>query len=433
MTLTKLLASDGYICLNKSIIKTFGIATALILGELCSEYNYWESRDSLEEGYFYSTLENIENETTIKRDMQKKVFDLLKQHGVIDVKRKNMPARRYVKIDEDKLFDFLQLCNTESNKENEDKQVQKITQLPEQSNLQFTAQSETSLRDNRKQDYDCNVNYIYNKNNIISNKKSNKTIKDKSFIVCAENDEKEKSFSEEDDLEKENESVSKEENNGSNSISLVNENTNDVLVEENKMQTMGELNDLTNLENSNDTDNGDNITKTNSNKVKDKKVKPFKLKPKTDKKKKKPLGNIDKQFELIDIYFNNGETCNRPDIASLIKQFLSQRIKKIGYKNYSDTRWENQLKLLIENSEGDYDYMIEIIKTSISRDYNDITFMDQKKSLHKFKPQFGSNKNFDTAKDNVQNKGVALFNKTEKEDYKKNNLATDDDGNPMEF
>ena len=31
---------------------------------------------------------------------------------------------------------------------------------------------------------------------------------------------------------------------------------------------------------------------------------------------------------------------NASDIASLIKQFLSQRIKKIGYKNYSDTRWE---------------------------------------------------------------------------------------------
>ena len=110
MTLTKILASDGYVCLNKSIIKTFGIATALIIGELCSEYNYWESRNELEDGFFFSTFENIEKETTIKPSMQKEVFNLLKQYGVIETKRKNMPARRYVRIDEDNLFDFLKMC-----------------------------------------------------------------------------------------------------------------------------------------------------------------------------------------------------------------------------------------------------------------------------------------------------------------------------------
>ena len=181
------------------------------------------------------------------------------------------------------------------------------------------------------------------------------------------------------------------------------------------------LNNLTNLQN------------TKSNKS-DKKVKPYKLKDKSkEKKHKKPLGNVERQFELIDIYFNNGETCNRPDVASLIKQFLTQRIKKIGFKNYSDTRWENQLKLLIENAEGDYEYMKEIINTSILRDYNDITFPNQKKSLHQFKPQSRKDMNsFDTAKDNVKNKGVALFNDKEKEDFI-NNLATDENGNPIEF
>jgi len=378
MTLTKLLASDGYICLNKSIIKTFGIATALILGELCSEYNYWEARGEIEDGFFFSTLENLEKETTIKRNMQQKVFDLLKQYEVIEVKRKNMPARRYVKINEDKLFDFLQMCNEIKDSEIDKTEHQNITKIPEQKELQFTLQQQTGLHYNNKLDYTTSVNYInnnkYNKNNI-----NNKTIDTNVSIVCS------------DTAVADNSDVSS---------NIINTNTEEITQDE-------------------------------------KKQKPYKLKKiKTEQKttkNKKLLGNINKQFELIDIYFNNGETCNRPDIASLIKQHLQQRIKKIGYKNYSDTRWENQLKLLIENSEGDYEYMTEIIKTSILRDYNDLTFPDQKKSLHKFKPQFNSNNNFDTAKDNVKNKGTALFTPEEKETYKNNMLATDENGNPIEF
>ena len=58
--ISELLATDGYIQVNKKLIKTLGLHEAIIIGELCSEYNYWKNREELVEGSFYSTRENIE-------------------------------------------------------------------------------------------------------------------------------------------------------------------------------------------------------------------------------------------------------------------------------------------------------------------------------------------------------------------------------------
>lgn len=378
MTLTKLLSSDGYICVNKSVMQKFGITVALILGELCAEYNYWESRNELEDGFFFSTLKNLENETTIKRDTQRKVLELLKEYNVIEVKRKNMPARRFIKINEDKLFDFLKLCsepeNDNDNVDNLNKDVNENLDNSntdvENSEIQITKKSQTSLLQNSNPDYYKTVNYI-NKNNINKNNINNNTKDNKLSLVCAEQV-------------------------GSN--------------------------------------NNSTISDSESIKTKPYKLKSNKTKSKNKNKTKGTLGNIEKQYELIDIYFNNGATCNRPDIAKLIKQHLTQRIKKIGYKNYSDTRWENQLKLLIDNAEGDYDYMIQIIQTAILRDYNDLTFPNQKKSLNQFRPKNNYfNNSFDTARNNNNTKAYALFSDEEKEDYKNTKLATDENGNPIEF
>lgn len=42
MILASLLSSSSFIMTNKIMIKAVGTDGAIILGELCSEYNYWE-------------------------------------------------------------------------------------------------------------------------------------------------------------------------------------------------------------------------------------------------------------------------------------------------------------------------------------------------------------------------------------------------------
>ena len=39
--ISKLLSSDGFIVVNKNLIRELGLHEAIIIGELCSEYNYW--------------------------------------------------------------------------------------------------------------------------------------------------------------------------------------------------------------------------------------------------------------------------------------------------------------------------------------------------------------------------------------------------------
>lgn len=42
MTITNFLTNDSYIITNKFLIQIIGLESAILLGELCSEYNYWE-------------------------------------------------------------------------------------------------------------------------------------------------------------------------------------------------------------------------------------------------------------------------------------------------------------------------------------------------------------------------------------------------------
>ena len=44
-SISKLLSTDGYIQVNKALIKKIGLHEAIIIGELCSEYNYWEEQN----------------------------------------------------------------------------------------------------------------------------------------------------------------------------------------------------------------------------------------------------------------------------------------------------------------------------------------------------------------------------------------------------
>ena len=99
MDIISLLASDNYIVVNKDIIKTYGINTALLIGEIASEYNYYLKNNLLDEdGMFYSTIENIEENTGLSRHQQKTSLEELKELEIIDIVIKGMPAKRYIKL-----------------------------------------------------------------------------------------------------------------------------------------------------------------------------------------------------------------------------------------------------------------------------------------------------------------------------------------------
>ena len=103
MSILSLIASRNFISVNKDLMRLLGIEEAILLGELASEYDYWLSQGKLDNGWFFPTVENIEKNTTLTKYKQKKALENLQSQGFISIKRKGLPAKRYIKINEAKL------------------------------------------------------------------------------------------------------------------------------------------------------------------------------------------------------------------------------------------------------------------------------------------------------------------------------------------
>ena len=113
--ITNLLSSSGYITVNKHLIKIIGLNAAVLLGELCSEYNYWRDNGNLVEGSFYSTRENIRENTGLTEYAQREALDILNEYEIITTIRRGIPATNYYLINFDKLA-ILFSCAKSNNK-----------------------------------------------------------------------------------------------------------------------------------------------------------------------------------------------------------------------------------------------------------------------------------------------------------------------------
>ena len=99
-----LISSRGFIAVNKRLAQMYGLDEAIMLGELASEYEYWESRGEVEDGYFYSTVENVQENTTLSDRKQRAAIKSLKEAGIIDLMVKGLPPKRYFRINESALM-----------------------------------------------------------------------------------------------------------------------------------------------------------------------------------------------------------------------------------------------------------------------------------------------------------------------------------------
>lgn len=147
MDIIDFLANDNYIIVNKEIAKLYGLDEAVILGELASEHKYWQKNGGLKDGYFYSTIENIQKNTTILEKRQRLALNSLKEKGIIDIKRMDIPAKRYIKINTENLLSLL-LKNT-SQSETSSSAI--LTEL-EQSNEPTKNNNLNNNKDNNKKD-----------------------------------------------------------------------------------------------------------------------------------------------------------------------------------------------------------------------------------------------------------------------------------------
>lgn len=146
MSILKLLASENYITVNKTLIKELGLEGAVLFGTLCSEYDLWSKQGKLKDGKFFCSLEKIEELTTLSPYKQRKLLSELQEKGFLTVTLEGLPATRYFELHEEQVIN---LFNVRSKKisHQQDKQFNisnNINSKNKNSNISFNKLKEHS-------------------------------------------------------------------------------------------------------------------------------------------------------------------------------------------------------------------------------------------------------------------------------------------------
>lgn len=104
--LENLLSHGSFIMVNKKLIKELGLHEAIMIGELYSEYNYYKDRDQLDDDYFFSTHENITENTGLSPHQQRQACKHLEDLGIITTVLKGVPAKKYFCVHERQVVKF---------------------------------------------------------------------------------------------------------------------------------------------------------------------------------------------------------------------------------------------------------------------------------------------------------------------------------------
>lgn len=103
-----LLSSSAFIICNKALAKKLGLKATILLSDLISKAEYFDQEGfGLKDGYFFSTQEHIENDTTLTPYQQRGAIKVLKDCGLIETKLVGIPARLHYKVIEKQVIKFL--------------------------------------------------------------------------------------------------------------------------------------------------------------------------------------------------------------------------------------------------------------------------------------------------------------------------------------
>jgi hypothetical protein len=118
-----LLSSSAFLIVNKCLAKQIGLKETILLADLISKEEYFIA-NGMSDGWFFNTEANIEADTTLTPFMQRKCLKSLRKYGIIETKRKGIPAKQFFKINEEVVVKFLNnLSSTNFTSINKNKEI----------------------------------------------------------------------------------------------------------------------------------------------------------------------------------------------------------------------------------------------------------------------------------------------------------------------
>lgn len=98
----KLLNSDNTVSANRLLAHALGIKAALLFNSLVGKQAYYEKHSMLDsDGWFYSTIEDMQESTALSRCQQNKAIGVLVKAGLIDYRTGGVHCRRHFRVRND--------------------------------------------------------------------------------------------------------------------------------------------------------------------------------------------------------------------------------------------------------------------------------------------------------------------------------------------
>ncbi len=98
----QLLNPDNTLSVNRLLAHSIGLVETIAYGALVAKWYYYSEHEMLDEdGWFYSTVPDLEESTALSEFQQKRCINNLSKLGLLKSKNKGMPARRSFKIVDD--------------------------------------------------------------------------------------------------------------------------------------------------------------------------------------------------------------------------------------------------------------------------------------------------------------------------------------------
>lgn len=152
--ISELLRTDGYIPVNKALVRELGLSNAVFLCDLITKKAYFRDKGRLEDGWFFNTESNRELDTGLTPKRQRTCVAKLEKSGILKQKRKGIPARQWFFINEDRIAEII-----------ENHVKKKIEKIPQNGR---TSQAKKGEQDRPKSNNKTGQkDELYNKNNII--------------------------------------------------------------------------------------------------------------------------------------------------------------------------------------------------------------------------------------------------------------------------
>lgn len=87
---------------NRPIAHALGLGAAVVYAALISKQVYYEQHNMLDEdGFFYSTIADLQESTSMGKCQQSNAIKVLTDAGLVEISRRGMPAKRYFRVRDD--------------------------------------------------------------------------------------------------------------------------------------------------------------------------------------------------------------------------------------------------------------------------------------------------------------------------------------------